>query len=128
MNSRAKGKAGELELAVTLRSYGYEEARRGQQYQGGTESPDVIGVPGVHLECKRVEAGNLYDWYDQAVHDAGSRMVPVVAHRRNGKPHKPRPWVVILSLHDFLLMRRELEIHRARQGAPWPPQPAENPF
>ena len=44
MNSRTKGKRGELELAKALRLYGYD-ARRGQQYHGGADSPDVIGLP-----------------------------------------------------------------------------------
>ena len=41
MNSRAKGKRGELDCRSLLREFGYE-AHRGQQHQGGAESPDVI--------------------------------------------------------------------------------------
>ena len=96
MNSRAKGKRGELELAQFLRDHGFE-AHRGQQFHGGKDSPDVVtNLPGVHLECKRVEQGNLYDWLAQAKRDAGSKC-PVVAHRRNG-----REWVAILTLQDLL--------------------------
>lgn len=96
INSRAKGKAGELELAAFLRSFGYE-ARRGQQFSGGSDSPDVVtSLPGVHLECKRVEKGSLYEWLDQAIRDAGSN-VPVVAHRRSRSE-----WVAILRLEDLL--------------------------
>lgn len=106
LNSRAKGKAGELELSAYLRERGYE-ARRGQQFRGGGDSPDVVGIPGTHVECKRVEAGNLHDWLDQAIRDAGvSGATPVVMHRRN----KPRgnavtcrgEWVAILRLDDLL--------------------------
>lgn len=101
MNSRAKGKGGELELAAVLRDRGFDGARRGQQYHGGGDSPDVVGIPGVHVECKRVEAGNLYTWLDQAIRDAGANL-PVVAHRRNR-----REWVAILRLEDFLNLVRK---------------------
>lgn len=98
MNSRAKGKVGELELSAYLRERGFSEARRGVQYSGSGDSPDVVGIPGVHVECKRVESGSLYTWLDQACRDsAGTGRVPVVAHRRNR-----RQWVAILPLDDFL--------------------------
>jgi Holliday junction resolvase len=100
MNSRSKGKRGELELAKYLRDRGFE-ARRGQQFAGGGDSPDVLGIPGVHIECKRVEAGSLYSWLDQAKRDAGNK-TPVVMHRRNNQD-----WVAILSLNDFLTLLGE---------------------
>jgi len=96
INSRNKGAAGERELAEVLRDHGID-ARRGQQFSGGSDSPDVVStLSGIHIECKRVEAGNLYLWLDQAQRDAGTK-IPIVAHRRNKKP-----WVVILDLEDFL--------------------------
>ena len=54
MNSNNKGKNGERELATILREYGYD-SRRGQQYCGSNGDADVVGLPGVHIECKRVE-------------------------------------------------------------------------
>jgi Holliday junction resolvase len=96
INSRAKGARGELELAAVLKEYGYE-ARRGQQFSGGSDSPDVVtDLPGIHIECKRVEAGNLYNWLEQAQRDAKGK-TPVVMHRRTRKD-----WVCILTLEDFL--------------------------
>lgn len=99
MNSRAKGKNGELELAAALREFGYE-ARRGQQFKGGGDSPDIVcdGLADFHVECKRVESGNLYNWLDQAIRDAGGK-TPVVMHRRSRKG-----WVAILRLEDFLAL------------------------
>lgn len=97
MNSRAKGKVGELEAAAFLREHGFA-ARRGQQFSGGGDSPDIVhDIPGVHLEVKRVEQGNLYTWMAQAKRDAGSCLTPVIAHRRNRQE-----WVAILPLADFL--------------------------
>jgi len=53
MNSKRKGKRGELELAKKLKEYGFS-ARRGQQYSG-IGGDDVVGLDGVHIECKRAE-------------------------------------------------------------------------
>jgi Holliday junction resolvase len=100
INSRSKGKRGELELVEVIRAAGWE-ARRGQQYKGGIDSPDVItNMPGnLHIECKRVEAGNLYVWLEQAVRDAKPGDMPVVMHKKNAKP-----WVAILDLEDFFTL------------------------
>ena len=95
INSRTKGKTGELELAAFLREHGFE-SRRGQQFKGGGDSPDVTGIPGWHIECKRVEKGNLYNWIAQAERDNLSKK-PVVMHRRNHEE-----WVAIVRLEDFL--------------------------
>lgn len=91
MNSRAKGARGEREWRDFLRSLGLE-ARRGQQYSGSPDSPDVVcpGLPSVHWEVKRVEAGSPYTWMAQAQADAGL-LIPAVAHKRNG-----REWLVVL--------------------------------
>ena len=51
MNSRTKGKRGELEVAHLLKKYGYD-ARRGQQFAGINGDADVVGLPGIHLEIK----------------------------------------------------------------------------
>ena len=107
MNSRNKGKRGELEAAALLKEHGYEGARRGQQYSGGAGSPDVCGVPGLHLEIKRVEALQLYPALAQARRDAGDDgAIPVVLHRRSGQH-----WVAILDADDFLtIWKRSQEL------------------
>ena len=47
MNSRDKGKRGELELVKLLKASGYE-ARRTAQYCGKSgEAADVVGLPGI---------------------------------------------------------------------------------
>lgn len=96
INSRAKGAAGERELAAKLRAYGYE-CRRGQQFCGANGDADVVGLPGVHIECKRVERLSLYEAMSQAERDRREGEVPAVFHRKNGEK-----WVVILSLDDFM--------------------------
>jgi len=61
MNSKQKGGRGEREFASLCRSEGYNNAQRGQQFQGGCDSPDVKGLPGIHVEVKRVERLNIHD-------------------------------------------------------------------
>lgn len=97
MNSRRKGADGERELSNILKEAGFSECRRGQQYCGANGDPDIVGLPGIHIECKRVEALNIDKAMDQARNDAKEGDVPVVCHRKNG-----RKWKVTLSLEDFL--------------------------
>ena len=91
-NSRTKGKVGELEVAALLRDYGFE-ARRGQQFSGGSDSPDVVhSIPNVHLEVKRVEAFSLYPALEQADRDRDNGEIPVVFHRISAEAKmSPRP-------------------------------------
>lgn len=93
--SRDKGKRGEREFAMLLRDHGYE-GRRGVQYHGGPDSPDVTGLPGFHIEVKRVERLNLYDAMEQSEQDADAHETPIVAHRKNGKK-----WLVVMRADDF---------------------------
>ena len=103
MNSRAKGGRGERELAAVLREYGYD-CRRGQQFKGGIDSPDVTGLPGIHIECKRVENLNIHKAYEQAVRDSEGKAIPAVFHRRNREP-----WMVTIGLNDFMEMYKAWE-------------------
>ena len=106
MNSRQKGKKGELELAKALRSHGFE-TRRGQQYCGSNGDADVVGLPGVHIECKRVERLNLEDAMAQSRADAREGEIPVVMHRKNNCK-----WLVTLSLDDFMTLYKETDYDR----------------
>jgi hypothetical protein len=103
INSRQKGARGEREWRDQLRNEGFD-ARRGQQFSGGSDSPDVIcdSLPGIHWEVKRVERGNPYDWIMQAKRDAGDSKMPIVAHKRNGQD-----WLCIIRANDFFQLIRE---------------------
>lgn len=105
-NSKQKGKTGELELAKKLREHGYA-VRRSVQYNGKEEEgqADLLGLPNIHIECKRTERLNLYDAVDQAKRDsAGTGNIPAVFHRKNHCD-----WVVILPLDEFMNLYREWE-------------------
>lgn len=82
VNSREKGKRYERHVAGLFKSEGYN-ARRGQQYSGANGDADVIGVKGMHIECKHQERMQLYDWMSQAKSDAREGEIPCVIHRRN---------------------------------------------
>jgi len=97
INSRQKGARGERAFRDLLRAEGYLSARRGQQFCGGADSPDIIcpELDFIHWEVKSVEKLNLYDALAQARRDCGSK-VPVVAHRRNYWP-----WLVTLETWEL---------------------------
>ena len=101
MNSNRKGAEGERELARKLRDYGFK-TRRGQQYCGANGDADVVGLPGIHIECKRVERLNLYDAMAQARNDACPGEFPTVFHRRDRCE-----WLVTMPLDDWIKMYRE---------------------
>jgi Holliday junction resolvase len=95
--SKRKGRTGEQELARYLSDNGHP-ARRGVQYCGSPDSPDVVcaSLP-FHIECKRVERFSAYAALEQAEADADGPAL--VAHRRNCKP-----WLAILRLDDLLAL------------------------
>lgn len=99
LNSRSKGKRGELELAHFLTDAGFPATRGRDQGAGGEGRPDIRcdALHGLHIECKRTEGGNLYKWLEQSEHDAPDGATPVVCHRRSD-----RDWVVIFYLTDLL--------------------------
>lgn len=96
-SQQRKGRAGELELVEVLRSAGIP-ARAGEPVSFGAV-PDVVGVPGIHVECKRVERLNIETAIDQAVRDSGHFRdgFPTVFHRKNR-----RPWLVTMNINDWL--------------------------
>lgn len=105
-NSREKGKRFERLVAGLFRSIGYE-ARRGQQYCGANGDADVVGVPGIHIECKAVEKLNLYDAMSQAKADAREGELPVVIHKKNNCKV-----LVTMEFDDWAALYREWEAER----------------
>ena len=117
MNSREKGKRGERQWRDELRANGYA-ARRGQQFSGSPDSPDVIcdGLPWAHFEVKLVERLDLHAAMDQARRDSGGK-APFVAHRRNFWP-----WLVTMDAERFYrLLKQDLTgqwAERMASGSP----------
>jgi hypothetical protein len=135
VNSREKGKRGERQWRDELRANGYA-ARRGQQFAGSAESPDVVcdSLPWIHFEVKAVERLNIEEAMEQARNDCGMRgaecgmtgstspqplspsgegrrKVPIVAHRRNFCA-----WLVTMEAKTFFeFLRGMLPPERSEQ-------------
>lgn len=99
INSKVKGKVAELEVVNILKDRGHF-ARRGQQFKGTEESPDVITgdtMKEFHLEVKRVERANFSKFMEQASKDKGKDQTALVIHRKSGEK-----WHVYLNLEEFM--------------------------
>lgn len=100
INSNKKGKEGEREFSRLCRRYGFEKVRRGQQYSG-IEGKDVVGLPGVHVEVKRVERINVSKAMEQAIEDSSEGEKPIVAHRKNREE-----WKITMMADDWFELYR----------------------
>lgn len=116
INSKQKGSRGERDLRDFFKDQGLN-ARRSQQFAGGTESSDVLVEEwkATHIECKFTEHVKPYDFVAQAIKDSGGEKLPVVFWRRNGKE-----WLAMFSAEDacYLLSMRELLLSEARITLP----------
>lgn len=83
--SQRKGRAAELELVRLFQSYGIP-AEPGQAVSYGA-TPDIVGVDGVHVECKRAEAERDAQRFGDGA--------PAVFFRRSRSP-----WCVVMKLED----------------------------
>ena len=100
-SAQAKGRRAEIELAAYLREHGLTDAKPGNPLNYGKQ-PDITGISGLHIECKRHEKIELNKWYAQAAADA-ERMQdgkPVVIFRQNR-----RQWMIVLALEDFIALQ-----------------------
>lgn len=106
MNVKDKGNRFERQVAKILREhYGYE-SRRGVQFRSGQEEADVVGLPGVHIECKAVESLNLEKALQQSERDAKPNEYPAVFHKKNYQPI-----LVTMRTKDFIEMVTGAVVH-----------------
>jgi len=99
--SQRKGRAGELELCRVLSGYGYD-VKPGAAVSFGS-TPDIVGLPGIHIECKRREQTDMAAALKQASEDAQrfGDGLPVVFTRGNRQR-----WRVVMALDDFMELYR----------------------
>lgn len=104
VNSRQKGKRGELELCQSLRELFGWDVQRAVQYNGNAGDSDLIikQVPEIFVECKRVQSLNLSKAMEIAVAQAGKKL-PLIFHRKDREE-----WMVTLPLKDLLSAARIL--------------------
>lgn len=110
INSKAKGKRGELEFCRLAKENGYA-VRRTAQYCGNTgEAADVVGLNGLHCEIKRTERLDIRAAMAQSVRDSeveGRGNIPILAHKKNNTE-----WLITLRANDFFAIYREWEAGR----------------
>ncbi len=102
LDSRRKGKVGELEACQALRELFGWAAMRTQQRTGWSpngDSPDieVVQTPDLFWEIKRVQSLNVPRALSLAAKQCGRRC-PVVMHRPN---RSPNGWMLTLRLADL---------------------------
>ena len=107
--SRDKGKRGELEVVALLKKHGFE-ARRGQQFRGGSDSPDVIhNIEGIFIEVKLRQALNIYAALEQANEEKPEGDSVLLFHRKNNKR-----WLVTCDADEYLDL-----LEQAKRWNPW---------
>ena len=103
INSKQKGKSGELEFVHECENYDLNIWRTAQT-NGKLEQSlaDCEGLEDIHIEVKRVEALNIDKAMEQSIRDTltkKEKKIPVVFHRKNRKPWKAtmlfEDWVTI---------------------------------
>lgn len=95
MNARRKGIRAENEAAALSSVFGIPCRRASRMYLPGFDAPDVIGLPGVHIEVKRREQLNMTAAMRQSKADAQAGEIAVVIHR----PRRAA-WLLTVALAD----------------------------
>ena len=112
INSKKKGAAGEREFANYCKEKGFD-VRRTAQYNGKEQGSlaDVIGIPGIHIEVKRVEKLNIHNAVNQAIRDNVTKdSIPIVAQRKNRAP-----WLITMTADDWFKLFYGLEVNEDEQ-------------
>jgi len=99
INSNRKGKEAETEFVNLCKKYGFDKVRRSQQYSGMNEDADadVVGLPDLYVEVKRVESLNIGKAIEQCLRDKKEEDFAIVAHRKNNKP-----WLITMTFDDWM--------------------------
>ena len=95
VDSRRKGAEGERSLARWLQEQGIACHRGYVQFK----QSDLVGIEGIHVECKRQEKLNIHEAMEQAKRESVKRQDgrPTVFHRRNRTE-----WLVTMRLEDWV--------------------------
>ena len=105
VNSRNKGKRGELEVVRMLATAGWPQARRSSDGRSQVERGDIVrGPAGCHLEVRYREQIRIVEWCHQAESEAHPTDRPVVIWRRSREP-----WRVSMLLDDWMPLAYQFE-------------------
>ena len=107
INSKRKGKKGELYVVNRFKEEGYE-CNRTAQYKGNTgRADDIEGIDYIHAEVKFVEKLNLSEAMNQAVRDSlasDRKVMPTVFHKKNY-----HELMVTMRFKDWIKLYREYD-------------------
>ncbi len=104
--ARRKGHQWERDVVRLFATIFGSVVRRGLQFRDGSDAPDVVGVPGWWIECKKGRRPNPVGALRQAIIAAGSSLLrPVAICREDGS----EPTATLL-LADFILLLRQVEV------------------
>jgi hypothetical protein len=92
--SRSKGVRAEREVEVEFQRAGFATDRN---IGGRRQVSGDIAVEGLAVEVRRREKQNIPRWWIDHAAECPTHVVPVVASRASHQP-----WLVTLSLQDFL--------------------------
>lgn len=101
--SRDKGAAAERELIRLMKQYGWDRVERTSNGRAQLGQGDFANGPPFHIEAKRCERAEVWQWWNQAVRDADydsddmRASPPVVAFRRSRSP-----WLALLEFEELL--------------------------
>jgi Holliday junction resolvase len=105
VNAARKGAKGERELAALLTELlGVPCIKGSAPYLPGIVAPDILGLPGIHVEVKRREKFSIPAALRQAQHDAVPGSVATVAHRPNRCN-----WMLTVAIEDLPALVRAVE-------------------
>ena len=97
MNPQRKGKEGELKLMHFLQDHGLN-VKRGYVW---LNQSDLVGLDGIHIECKNVEKLNVREALSQAIEEAKKKKdgLPTVFWKKSRKE-----WVTVMRTEDWLVL------------------------
>ena len=80
-----------------------------KQFAGMNGDADVVGLPGMHIEVKRVEKLNLENAVAQSERDAREDELPMVMHRKNRCC-----WLVTMPFNSWIKLYQAWEKENER--------------
>jgi hypothetical protein len=100
LNSRSKGKRGELEF-IQRHLIPYWPGAKRNLDQFGDDKRDCVEVAGIHFQIKRTEKLELWKAIEQAESEARDHDLPVVAFRRNRSK-----WYCVIEADELVALLR----------------------
>lgn len=113
VNSRAKGKRGELQARNAAREHWFaKDCIRAAQACGAWAADLLYALPGFHVEVKSYKKVAALNWYRQALADKQKGELPIVLMTENGDKN----WYIILDIKHTQEFIHAVNTNQANQG------------